>query len=102
MLFPTLRCFGSSSPSLQCLRRSSRVFARNAALFSTESTEPEPRERMAFDVLIVGGGPAGLAASIQLKQLNDSLSVCVIDKGSEIGSHILSGNVFDPKASPSS
>ncbi|GAX26190.1 electron-transferring-flavoprotein dehydrogenase [Fistulifera solaris] len=54
---------------------------------------------MPFDVLIVGGGPAGLAASIKLKQLaGDSLSVCVIDKGSEIGSHILSGNVFDPSS----
>lgn len=64
--------------------------------------ELEPRESMAFDVLIVGGGPAGLAAAIRLKQLcaeqDTELSVCVVDKGSEIGAHILSGNVFDPKA----
>jgi electron-transferring-flavoprotein dehydrogenase len=62
----------------------------------------DPRERMSFDVLVVGGGPAGLATSIRLKQLcaehDHDLSVCVIDKGSEIGAHILSGNVFDPKA----
>jgi electron-transferring-flavoprotein dehydrogenase len=69
---------------------------------SEEEEAMEPREVMAFDVLIVGGGPAGLAASIRLKQLcqeqGKDLSVCVIDKGSEIGAHILSGNVFDPKA----
>eukprot|EP00558_Chaetoceros_sp_UNC1202_P012276 CAMPEP_0197238832 /NCGR_PEP_ID=MMETSP1429-20130617/5339_1 /TAXON_ID=49237 /ORGANISM="Chaetoceros sp., Strain UNC1202" /LENGTH=680 /DNA_ID=CAMNT_0042698099 /DNA_START=25 /DNA_END=2067 /DNA_ORIENTATION=+ len=60
------------------------------------------RESMPFDVLIVGGGPSGLAASIRLKQLCEEkdidLSVCVMEKGSEIGAHILSGNVFDPKA----
>jgi electron-transferring-flavoprotein dehydrogenase len=69
---------------------------------AAEEEELEPRDQMAFDVLIVGGGPAGLAAGIRLKQLclerNLDLSVCLIDKGSEIGAHILSGNVFDPKA----
>lgn len=61
-----------------------------------------PREKMPFDVLIVGGGPSGLSASIRLKQLCQEnqvdLSICVIEKGSEIGAHILSGNVFDPRA----
>lgn len=57
-----------------------------------------PRERMEYDVLIVGAGPAGLAAAIRLKQLRPATSVCVIEKGSEVGAHILSGAVFEPRA----
>jgi electron-transferring-flavoprotein dehydrogenase len=59
-------------------------------------TEAIERESMEFDVVIVGGGPAGLAAGCRLMQLDSDLSVVVVEKGSEIGAHILSGNVFEP------
>ncbi len=61
-----------------------------------EAMDLPEREGMDYDVVIVGAGPAGLSAAIRLKQLDENLSVVVVEKGSEVGAHILSGAVIDP------
>ena len=61
-------------------------------------SEKIQREVMEYDVVIVGAGPAGLATAIKLRQLQPDVNVCILEKASEVGAHILSGNIFETRA----
>ena len=61
-------------------------------------TDRTDRENMSYDIVIVGAGPSGLSCAIRAKQLKPDLTVCVLEKGSEVGAHLLSGAVFEPRA----
>ncbi|TDH70810.1 hypothetical protein CCR75_001856 [Bremia lactucae] len=80
----------------------SRFVSSTALTHQEQEIMNEPREAMDYDVLLIGAGPASLAAAIRMKQLSaekgTDLSVCVVEKGAEVGSHIVSGNVLEPRA----
>jgi electron-transferring-flavoprotein dehydrogenase len=77
---------------------SGRYQALSHARYPPGTLPMSDRESMPVDVVIVGAGPSGLAAAIRLKQLDADLEVVVLEKGSEVGAHILSGAVIDPRA----
>ena len=87
-------CGFAPAPDALCSRLTSH--APSSAASSEIMMSDVERESMEFDVVIVGAGPAGLSAAIRLKQINPDLSVVVLEKGAEVGAHILSGAVVDP------
>merc|ERR1719420_1771391 len=84
-------------PGQQCTYSAQRALRRFCS-----GANDVVREQMEYDIVVIGAGPAGLGAAIRAKQIaaerGADLSVCVVEKGGEVGAHILSGNIFEPRA----
>ncbi|KAF2068546.1 hypothetical protein CYY_010128 [Polysphondylium violaceum] len=95
------KCSTKTTSTATTILSNNSNFLKSIRFYSTREELPE-RDSDQFDVVIVGAGPSGLSAAIRLKQLSQEsgkdLRVCIVEKGAEVGAHILSGAVLDPKA----